>query len=84
MSTTCSDRSNEARLRMATGRFRVSRFGFGDNFSSMVLRFGALKLIWFGFRFGFPPVDNKSFEIKTHMFIILLIITYLVRLLNLF
>ena len=41
---------------ISTG-FGSCGFGFGDDFSSTVFGFGAPKLIGFGFRFGFPPVD---------------------------
>jgi hypothetical protein len=47
-------------------------FRFGDDFSPTVFGFRAPKAIGFSFGFGFPPVDirNKSFGIKTHVFII--------------
>ena len=64
-------------------------FGFGDDFSPTILGFGAPKPIGFGFRFGFPPMDIQCISKINHselklMFYNMLIITCLLRLLNLF
>jgi hypothetical protein len=64
-------------------------FGFGDGFSPTVFGFGFGFGIGFGFGFGFSPVDIQwiseinQLELKL-MFYNMLIITYLLRLLNLF
>ena len=84
-------------LRMARGAVlgRISAgfgsrgFGFGDDFSPTVFGFRAPKPIGFCFGFGFPPMDIQwiseinNLELKL-MFYNMLIITYLLRLLNLF
>jgi hypothetical protein len=73
----------------ASGRISVDfgscGFGFGDNFSPTIFGFG----IGFGFGFGFPPVDIQWISEINHlelklMFYNMLIITCLLRLLNLF
>jgi hypothetical protein len=60
-------------------------FGFGDDFSPTVFGFG----FGFGIGFGFPPVDIQWISEINHlelklMFYNMLIITCLLRLLNLF
>jgi hypothetical protein len=65
--------------------FGFCGFRFGDDFSPMVFGFG----IGFGFGFGFPPADIQWISKINHlelklMFYNMLIITYLLRLLNLF
>jgi hypothetical protein len=67
--------------------FRFCGFGFGDDFSPTVFRFGASKPIGFGF--GFPLADIQWISKINHlelklMFYNMLIITCLLRLLNLF
>ena len=62
--------------RISTG-FRFCGFGIGYYFSPTVFGFGALKLIEFGFRFGFSPGDTQWITVwsKTSCFIVYLVIT---------
>jgi hypothetical protein len=64
-------------------------FGFGDGFSPTVFGFGFRFGIGFGFEFGFSPMDIQWISEINHlelklMFYNMLIITCLLRLLNLF
>jgi hypothetical protein len=69
--------------------FGFCRFGFGDGFSPTVFGFDFRFGIGFGFGFGFSPVDIQWISEINHlelklMFYNMLIITCLLRLLNLF
>jgi hypothetical protein len=80
---------NGAVLGQISVGFGFRGFEFGDDFSPMVFRFGALKPIGFSFRCGFPPVDIQWISKINHlelklMLYNMLIITYLLILLNLF
>ena len=77
------DGSGSGSVRVSAG-FGFSSFGFGVGFSPTVFRFG----FGFGFGFWFPPVDIQwIFEINhlelKLMFYNMLMITCLLRLLNL-
>jgi hypothetical protein len=82
------DGSGSGSGRISAG-FGSCGFGFGDDFSSTVFGFGFGFGIGFGFGFGFPPVDIQWISEINHlelklMFYNMLIITCLLRLLNLF
>jgi hypothetical protein len=83
MGLVSKDGSGSGSGRISTG-FGSCRLGFGDDFSPMVFGFG----FGFSFGFGFPPVDIQwiskinYLELKL-MFYNMLIITCLLRLLNL-
>jgi hypothetical protein len=77
------DGSGSGSVRVSEG-FGFSGFGFGIGFSSTVFRFG----FEFGFGFWFPPVDIQWISEINHlelkcMFYNMLMITCLLRLLNL-
>jgi hypothetical protein len=82
------DGSGSGSGRISAG-FGSCGFGFGDDFSSTVFGFGFGFGIGFGFGFGFPPVDIQWISEINHlelklMFYNMLIITCLLRLLNIF
>jgi hypothetical protein len=79
----CKDGSGSVSGRIPAG------FGFGDGFSPTLFGFGFGFGIGFGFGFGFSPVDIQWISEINHlelklMFYNMLIITCLLRLLNLF
>ena len=81
------DGSGLGSVRVSAG-FGFSGFGFGVGFSSTVFKFGFEFDFGFGFEFWFPPVDIQWISEINHlelkrMFYNMLMITCLLRLLNL-